>query len=544
MQSAEEWAAASRATLGRDAANIDARANLAYALHLLDRHQEAEIEYEAVLSANPCHAHALSNYCRMLEHGEDGLQRIEFLCHRALLEDQHQPIAKLWLAKAHLLGINHDPGLRLLEHLVQPGETSGFMQREALVNYLFFLGYVDAISPERMTRSIFGARKWLTRHFPAPMPASELIANTNNQQSLPLRVGVLCADAYSHPIGRLLASFLPEIDKRRAAIYFYDASPRKDNITEVLKACTSYINVTEDSGSALANRIRHDGIQVLLDTASITHPMILEAIALRCAPIQLSWAGWVYSHPLATIDGFIADKITVPASHTGQFLQKVYHLPDCVYCYKPHIIHPPASPLPAVHNGYITFGAFGNLAKVNQKTLDLWAQVMQQVPKSRLLIKAATIADTATRTRLAAALKTRGVEPERLQFSLPSKLDGFLQAFSQVDILLESVPFNGGMTTIDALWQGVPLLSLTGNSHASRVGMSLMHAAGLDEWIADDIDTYLALAKSMPQRIAYLANLRQSLPATLAASPLGNARQFAIDMTKIWESAWQSAANH
>jgi hypothetical protein len=94
MQSAEEWAAASRATLAHDAANIDARANLAYALHLLDRHQEAEVEYEAVLSANPCHAHALPNYCRMLEHGEDGLQRIESLCHRALLQDKDHPVAK------------------------------------------------------------------------------------------------------------------------------------------------------------------------------------------------------------------------------------------------------------------------------------------------------------------------------------------------------------------------------------------------------------------------------------------------------------------
>ena len=145
---------------------------------------------------------------------------------------------------------------------------------------------------------------------------------------------------------------------------------------------------------------------------------------------------------------------------------------------------------------------------------------------------------------VAEALNTRGIAPERLQFSLPSKLDAFLHAFSEVDILLESVPFNGGMTTIDALWQGVPLLSLTGNSHASRVGMSLMHAAGLDEWIADSIDAYVALAKSMSQRTSYLDNLRQSLPTKLVASPLGNTRQFATDMTKIWESAWHLATHH
>ena len=545
MLSAEEWLKASLGDLAADAGNTDARANLAYALHLLERYEEAEHAYETVLSANPCHSHALSNYCRMLEHGKNGLQRIEHLCLRALSIDQRHAIAKLWMAKAYLLGLKSDVGLSILESLVQPTETSGLMQREALLNYLFFLGYSDSITPERMTRSISGAQQWLTRHFPAPLSSSELVSDIKkNHPSMPIRVGVLCADAYSHPIGRLLASFLPEIDKRRAAVYFYDASPRKDNITEVLKDCTSYINVAEYSGSTLANRIRHDGIQVLLDTASITHPVILEAIALRCSPVQLSWGGWVYSHPLATVDGFIADKVTVPTSHTEQFLQKVYHLPDCVYCYKPHITHPTSSPLPAIRNGYITFGAFGNLAKVNQKTLNLWAQVMQQVPQSRLLVKAATIADAATRTRLAEALKARGIALDRLQFSLPSKLDTFLQTFNQVDILLESIPFNGGMTTIDALWQGVPLLSLTGNSHASRVGMSLMHAAGLDEWIAHDIDTYLALAKSMPQRIAYLANLRQSLPTILVASPLGNTRQFATDMTNIWESAWQSAANH
>lgn len=543
MLPAEEWLKTSLDDLAADAGNTDARANLAYALHLLERYEEAEHEYETVLSANPCHSHALSNYCRMLEHGKNGLQRIEHLCLLALRIDKQHAVARLWLAKASLLGLKSNTGLRQLESLVQPTETSGFMQREALINYLFFLGYSDAVTPERMTRSIFGAQQWLTRQFPAPLAPAQMISHIRkNHADSPLRVGVLCADAYSHPVGRLLASFLPDIDNSRAEVYFYDASPKSDNITEIFKDCTHYISVINNSPAELANRIRHDSIQVLLDTASITHPVILEALALRCAPVQLSWAGWVYSHPLSSVDGFIADSITVSDGITAQFLQKVYQLPNCVYCYKPIINHPAPSALPAASNGFITFGAFGNLAKVNHKTLDLWASVMQAVPESRLVVKAATIADSATRARLARELKIRGIDERRIQFSLPSELHVFLQAFDQIDILLESIPFNGGMTTIDALWQGVPLLALVGNSHASRVGMSLMHAAGLDEWIADNTDHYVDIAKSMSQRIAYLENLRQSLPAKLAASPLGNTQQFANQMTDIWESAWVSTA--
>jgi len=555
MKSIETWREESETALLRDSSDLDARANLAHALQLLERYSEAEEQFERVLATAPTHALALNNYCTLLEHGADGLMRIEALCRRALARSGGHVGATIWLAKAMLLGLRADEGLRLLEQAVRPDFSSGVLQREALVNYLFYLGYSDRPTPERMTRAIGGARAWLQTHF-APIihadpfetsgKTSRRRERSQNHAGLnaqpPLRVGILCADAYRHPVGQLLASFLGELDQARVQVTLYDVSSKRDEITEHLQGCARYVAAQGDTAEELARRVMEDRIQVVMETASITNPVILEALARRCAPVQLSWCGWVYSHPLATVDGFIADERTVPdQSAEARFLQRVYRLPGSVYAFRPLGDRPAPTPLPALDNGFVTFGAFNHLVKVNSSTLNLWASVLHAAPQSRLVVKAATLADSETRGRLAEAMLIRGILPERLSMSLPSQYCEYLDDFGKVDILLDCVPFNGGMTTIEGLWQGAPALALAGDSHASRVGMSLMHNAGLPDWVAGSVEEYVELALRKSADLDGLARLRSQLPALLADSPLGDVRTFARQMTEVWESAWRKA---
>lgn len=289
-------------------------------------------------------------------------------------------------------------------------------------------------------------------------------------------------------------------------------------------------------------RVRASAHNLVLDTSSVTNVAVLHALAMRCAPTQLTWAGWVHGHPLATVDGFIADSTTAQNEECADLGGRVYRLPYCVYAYRSLNPRPDPSPLPALRNGYVTFGAYNQLTKVTPSTLDLWAAVLHEVRGSRLAVKAASMADTVTRERLVAALAARGIPPNRLLLGRPSDYQEFLRDFARVDMLVDCVPFNGGMTTIDGLMQGVPLLALQGPTHASRVGMSLVSAAGLSDWVAPDIRSYAALAAQKSRELGALAYLRHTLPHRIEKLPLGDVRTFAANMTDLWCDA--HAATH
>lgn len=515
----------------------DVRADRAHTLQLQGNYAEAEAQFEQVLAAVPGHNKALANYCAMLEQRTDGLHRIEELARRALEIDPRNVSAARLLAQAWLLGLRGAEGLALLEAVLQWPDVAPRERLDLVLGYLFYLGYSDAVSPQRFAQSLNGARTWLRNYFAAASASIGPLTNVPYSANAPLSVAVLCADAYDHPVGRLLASFLPHIDPARANVTLYDVSSKEDHITQVLRSCGRYVNAKADDGTALAMRVRAGAHNLVLDTSSVTSVTVLHALALRCAPTQLTWAGWVHGHPLATVDGFIADSTTAQNEECADLGGRVYRLPYCVYAYRSLTPRPDPSPLPALRNGYVTFGAYNHLTKVTPTTLDLWAAVLHEVRDSRLAVKAASMADTATRDRLVAALAARGIPPHRLLLGLPSDYQDFLIDFGRVDMLVDCVPFNGGMTTIDGLMQGVPLLALKGATHASRVGMSLVSAAGLPDWVAPDIRSYAALAAHKSRELGALAYLRHTLARRIEKLPLGDVRTFAASITDLWCNA-------
>lgn len=539
-QFSKAWEAFERALQQQPSAH-DIRANYAFSLQKQRLYPQAEKQHEIILKACPTHTHALTNYCAALEHASDGLARSEQLCQTALQHDPKHPAAPMILAKVMLLSLRQAEGLAILEGLVKntPQDTA------LLARYYFHAEYCAHVPAQRLSKALRAHGQLWARQYPAvdraAMLAQALQRRQKNPQA-PLRVGILTADARMHPIGQLLAGFLADINPQRVELTLYAEVDLEDEITAVLRRSVAHFVPTFGwSDAQLHQRLLQDHMDVLVDAIGLTSGHRMAVLAQRAAPVQLAWAGYISSTGLPSMDGYIADATTSAWPVEQLFSEPVFRLPECVYSYRPHIDRPEVATLPALAHGYVTFGSFNSLAKVNAATLDLWAAVLRAVPNARMALKAASLGDRATQHRLSQAFADRGIAAERLLLGVPSEYYNYLEDFSRMDIMLDCVPFNGGMTTLDGLWQGVPLLALEGQTHASRVGMSIMRTLGLTDWIAHDPNAYVALAVSQAQDVPKLAQLRSTMRLRLAHSALGDTRRFAAQMVAVWEDAWQQA---
>jgi predicted O-linked N-acetylglucosamine transferase (SPINDLY family) len=266
----------------------------------------------------------------------------------------------------------------------------------------------------------------------------------------------------------------------------------------------------------------------------------LAVFARRPAPVQVSWLGYSGTTGLAEIDYVLADPIVAPPGEEKLFTEKVWRLPDSYLCYTPPAAMPTVAPLPAAANGFVTFGSFNNLNKVNDKTLELWGRLLDRVPNARLAFKAGALRRPEATDALRARFAGVGGDPARLHF-LPYEADfaDHLAAYGAIDIGLEPFPYNGTTTTCEALLMGVPVLTLRGDRFIAHVGESLLTSAGLTDGIAADPEAFLAKAAALAADLAGLGSLRKTLRARLLASPLCDGRRFADNLTAAFEAMWQ-----
>jgi len=505
-------------------------ANYAYALSQRGEYERAEPYYERSLELSPALPNALANYCELLLSREEGIARIEALASAALKVEEASVEANVALAKAYLVSLRQEQALELMRQVLRRNPK----EKSLWAAYLMMTCYSDRSDPQQIAREhrMFGSM-WGTA------PASRLSAHDARKRDRPLKVGIVTADAYLHPVGQLLASFLPHVDTSRADVTLYACGTKTDEITQVLRGSTKYHDTAGASDERLAAQIRSDGLHVLIDAIGLTTGHRLGVFSQRLAPVQLAWAGYIRPTGLASMDGYVGDASTLNW-HNAAFLgEPAYRLPDCVYAYEPRVPHPDVSALPAAQQGTITFGSFNNLAKLNASTLDLWSAALRAVPSSRLVVKASSIADHSTRERLCAEMMKRGVAPQRLMMGRPSQFDEYLDDYARIDVALDPLPFNGGATSLHGLWQGVPVMTLPGYMPASRVGASLMHSVGLDEFIAADAQDFVRRCAAMASNLDRLAAVRTSMRRRLRACAAGNGALFARDMVALWERAWE-----
>lgn len=364
------------------------------------------------------------------------------------------------------------------------------------------------------------------------------------RQPRKLRIGMVSGNFCNHPVGYFLESLLPRIDPSRVELVAYPTHHIVDDLTARIKLhFVDWKPLIGRSDRNAAELIRNDGIHVLLDLAGHTAHNRLPLFAWKPAPVSASWLGYFATTGMTEIDFIIADEVGVPKSQQEFFTEKLCILPGTRLCFSPPLTNLPVTPLPAANSGSITFGCFQRLAKVGDEVLSAWSRILAKLPNARLRWQCRQLGDSAARNELVQRLQQNGIGPDRVKLLGSVTREAYLAAHTDVDLILDTFPFPGGTTTCEALWMGVPTLTLAGNTLLSRQGASLMTAANLPEWVATDEADYIDKAVQFASDIGRLARLRTGLRASLPATPLFDAERFARNfvaaMWEMWESGKQ-----
>jgi predicted O-linked N-acetylglucosamine transferase (SPINDLY family) len=322
-------------------------------------------------------------------------------------------------------------------------------------------------------------------------------------------------------------------------LYAYAEVARPDAMTARLRALCDHWRSTCGLGDAqVAELIRADGIDVLVDLAGHTAASRLLVFARKPAPVQVSYLGYPATTGLDAMDYRLTDAYAEPAGTSEQwYVERLVRLPRSLWCYRPLDDMPEVSPAPAGRNGYVTFGSFNNFAKIGARVIDLWAQLLRAVPDSRLFM--ICVPEGEAQHALIERFTARGVAAERLQLHGRLPRAAYLAAFGNVDVALDPFPCNGGTTTCDALWMGLPVLALIGDTFLSRAGLSLLAAAGLAELAAATPEAYLAIGAGLSADIDALAARRATMRALLRGSALMDAPAFARDVELAYRDMWR-----
>jgi predicted O-linked N-acetylglucosamine transferase (SPINDLY family) len=404
---------------------------------------------------------------------------------------------------------------------------------EARSNYLFCMNY----DPAQDDAALFDAhREWGERFGRSP-DAFAFHSNVRDPDKV-LRVGLVSADFGRHPIGFFLDGVLPAADRSRVHYVCYSGRLQEDELTGRLRRhAAGWRSSIGLSDRALAETVRADGIDILVDLAGHTGGGRLGCFALRPAPVLVHWAG--SPHTIPAVDYSLWDWAHVPEGDERWFVETVVRLPHARVCYTAPPYTPEVADPPLLANGHITFGSFNNLAKLNPGVVGLWTRVLETVPGSRLMLNWPTLADPRERQRIADLFAAHGIEPGRLELTPGEDTHaGVLGQYGQLDIALDPFPFSGCTTTLEALWMGVPVVTLPGTRPVSRQSQAFLTALGRTEWIARDVEDYVRIVADLAADPQRLTALRREQRALVAASPVGDARRFAQDLEAALRSIW------
>jgi len=352
-----------------------------------------------------------------------------------------------------------------------------------------------------------------------------------------LRIGLVSGDLINHPVGFFLKPLLLNIDHSRIEIIAYPTNRKEDDLTAQIKPCfAGWKPLLGKNDANISRMIHEDGVHILIDLAGHTDFNRLPLFAWKPAPIQVSWLGYFASTGVSEIDYLLADKVGVPESQQNQFTETIWYLPDTRLCFSAPEFDLPVTPLPALSKGAVTFGCFQNLPKINNEVLGAWSEILSAIPNAILRIQRKQLGEPEQNKRLVQRLQEHNIEPERVKMHGDSSRRDYLAVHSEIDIILDTFPYTGGTTTCEALWMGVPTLTLTGGSLLARQGASLLTAAGLNEWIAESKEEYVTKAINFARDIPKLASIRSNLRQQALSSPLYDAPRFARNFEDaMWE---------
>jgi predicted O-linked N-acetylglucosamine transferase (SPINDLY family) len=405
----------------------------------------------------------------------------------------------------------------------------------ALTSVLGTLNAVPDATPEAVLEA---HREWAAAVAAPHYPAAPHFANSR-ASGRRLRVGYVSPDLRRHPVGAMFAPVLERHDPARVETFCYYNYPRGDAMTaRIRSAAHHWREVAALDDAALADAVRADAIDILVDLVGHTKYTRMLVFARRPAPVQVSWLGYFNTTGLTTMDYFVTDPVSSPRGQERYFVETLVRLPATRFCFEPPGYMPEVGPLRALRTGAVTFGCLNNLVKVNDRVLALWGRVLAAVPGARLLLQASALSDPLVQRDLRARAEALGIPSERLELRPFVPVEQAARAYHDVDIALDPFPFCGGMTTLDALWMGVPVVTLPQAMIAGRQSASMLANLALPQLIAADEAAYVEVAASLARDLDRLAALRAGLRERFRASPLADYARFARDLEHAYGEMW------
>jgi protein O-GlcNAc transferase len=362
------------------------------------------------------------------------------------------------------------------------------------------------------------------------------------EQPRRLRVGIVSGDLNDHPVGYALKSLLEFLDPARVELIAYPINLRIDGYTDLIKPYfAAWKPLHGLSDEAAARLIHADGVHVLLDLCGHTGKNRLSTFAWKPAPVQASWLGYFATTGVAQMDYLLTSEAAVPEAHRGQYTENVWYLPDTWMCFTPPDFGQQVTPLPALRHGYLTFGCFQRMDKFGEEVLPAWSRILAALPGARLNLACKQLGDEAMKAQFIERLQQHGIDPERVKLQgLTPTREGYLARYSEVDVMLDSFPYPGVTTTCEALWMGVPTITLAGDTLLSRQGAGVITAGGLSDWVAKSVADYVGKATSLTGDLPGLAKLRAGLREQVKASLLFDAKRFARNFEDALWGMWQA----
>jgi protein O-GlcNAc transferase len=374
------------------------------------------------------------------------------------------------------------------------------------------------------------------------LPRESLPRFTNTPDpDRPLVIGLLSGSFKAHPVGWLTVAGFETLDPDAFTLICLAQNAAQDWMAHRFRAIArEWHDVDTVNDKALALKARDLGIDILIDLGGYGDAGRMAACAYRLAPLQVKWVGMQnHSSGLAEMDWIITDHWETPPELEHVYSERPLRLPDGYVCYSPPPYAPDVVALPALNNGHITFGCFNNLAKITPRVIATWCTILRCLPDARLVLKTYQFCDGPTSERVLAAFAAHGVAPSRLDLRGASGHRRFLGEYNDIDVVLDPFPYSGGLTTCEALWMGVPTVTMPGETFASRHSVSHLNNAGLVDWVALDTAAYVELAVRKSSDVPALAELRASLRARVKASPLCDAPRFGRNLGAALREIWR-----
>jgi protein O-GlcNAc transferase len=421
-------------------------------------------------------------------------------------------------------------GIDLLRGLVDRGQAS----ESAHSCLLFFLHYL----PEVDRQTLFEEhRRWGVRHAPKALARWDHANDADPDR--PLRVGYLSADFRSHSVAYNFEAALDARDRQAFQVYGYGSVATPDAVTSRLASKFDiYRPIWGLDDQGVVDLIERDRIDILVALAGHTAGHRLKVLAYKPAPIQVDHGG-ISTTGMEQVDYRLTDCLLDPPEAQRYYLEEIVYLPGGYVCYRPVEDSPPVAPLPALREGTVTFGSSNNHPKINPHVVSLWAQVLRACPRSRLRVRCKAGGDDGVRAHLFREFARSGVAADRIEICGWMPAGGYLRGYDDVDIGLDTYPFNGCVTTLEALWMGVPVITLKRDPYIARVGSSILEALDLACLCARTPEQYIAKAVALAGNLQALGCIRGSLRPRMQASRLCDARRFAAELEGAYRTMWR-----